>query len=110
MGVLNCRDLGFMKPGNLLKHQGAAVDGGWCTATNFALGAPVQRRNELVSKWVVSWKCMRLETTRCTVNRQPEVCPKLDNGHAKIVNSSIFLRMSAITSSCIDGFELLWLP
>ena len=56
------------------------------------------------------WKCMRLETTRCTVNRQPEVCPKLDNGHAKIVNSSIFLRMSAITSSCIDGFELLWLP
>ena len=57
---------------------------------------------------VVLWKCMRLETTRCTVNRQPEVCPKLDNGHAKIVNSSSFLRMSAITF--IDGFELLWLP
>ena len=39
---------------------------------------------------VVLWKCMRLETARCTVNRQPEVCPKLDNGHAKIVNSSSF--------------------
>ena len=108
LGVLNCRDLGFMKPGNLLKHQGAAVDHHPLLQTLLSELLFSAGMNWFLR--VVLWKCMRLETTRCTVNRQPEVCPKLDNGHAKIVNSSIFLRMSAITSSCIDGFELLWLP
>ena len=49
LGVLNCRDLGFMKPGKFAETSGRS-SGPPSTATNFALGAPVQCRNELVSQ------------------------------------------------------------
>ena len=66
-----------MKPGNLLKHQGAAVDHHPLLQTLLSELLFSAGMNWFLR--VVLWKCMRLETTRCTVNRQPEVCPKLES-------------------------------